>query len=269
MSGQGEPVTDPVIKDNTIIEQDGSVPETVIPEGATDPAPEPEPAPPEEPKAATEEPKPAAKRPWFQTRIDELTKARREAERQAAASKAELDLLKAKPADGADPAKPVGMTQAEWDRQVKEAAQNLIRQQTIQTKSQAWLSAGTKEFGREEFDAKCETLAALGAADRPEFMEMILDTDVIPDGHRIVAQLADKPEEAQRILSLPPVQMAAALTRFAMTAPAEKKQISAAPRPITPIGGAAKPSTAPQDSDDTKTWMAKRRAEVEARQSRR
>lgn len=264
MSDKGEVVTE----EKPVTEQAGDVPETVIPENAVAPAPEPEPAPEETKAAAEPEPKPATKRPWFQTRIDELTKARREAERLAAAKEAELQLLKTKPAsDG--PATPAtnNLTQAEWDRQVKEAAAQIVQQQAIQSKSKAWLDAGVKEYGREEFDAKCETLAALGGGDKPEFMALILDPDVIPDGHKIVAQLADKPEEAQRILSLPPVQMAAALTRFAMTAPAEKKTVSNAPKPITPIGGTAKAS-APSESDDIKTWMAKRRADVAARQGR-
>lgn len=253
-----DPVPEP-----TLIQQDGGVPETVTPENAVDQVPEPEAEVVAEPVA--DQPKVAVKKPWFQTRIDELTKARREAERQASEREAELKLLKAGTVPAADSTvAPAAMTQAEWDRQVNEAADRKLQQQQIQSKSQAWVNNGIKDFGREEFDAKCETLTALGGGDRPEFMAMIVDPDLIPDGHKVVAQLADHPEEAQRILALPPVQMAAALTRFAMTAPAEKKQVSSAPRPITPIGGSSKPS-APQDNEPIDSWMAKRKAEVAAR----
>lgn len=265
MSEIGKPVEEPK-PEPTLIQQEGEVPETVVPvEPVAEPEPEPEK--PDEPKP--EEPKSAApaKRPWFQTRIDELTRLRRDEQRAREAAEAELKVIKAqKPAEeGADPLK-VGLSRADWDAQVRTEAQKLVQQQMWENKAQNWLEAGNKEFGSAAFNEKCDMVAALGAADRPEFRSLIVDPDIVPDGHKVVMRLADNPEEAQRILAIvDPVKLAAALTKFAMTEPKPDVPVSKAPKPITPIGGTAK-NAGLSDNDDIKSWMAKRREQIAARQ---
>lgn len=250
MSGTGTPEAEVPV---TLVEQDGSVPETVIPAEPVVEALEAEPEAPAA-EAAPAKPSKPAKKPWFQERIDELTRQRRDAER-------ERDELKAKiPAEEAEPA---AFDPKNFDALVKEEAIRLNAAEKTKARTKGWWDAGAKEFGGEVFNDKCATVAAMGAGDSPEFMQIITDPDVIPDGHKVVAALADNPDEAQRILGLPPIQMAAALTRFGATATvkAAEKPLSSAPAPIKPIGGSAKASE-PSDADDIKTWAAKRNAQA-------
>ena len=255
--GQSIPEVKP---ETTLIQQDGSIPETVIP-------PEPEPETPEEPEKAAEatpetpvEPEKPKRTPWYQTRIDEITKARREAERQLAEANAKLAAQTPKEEGEAAPTfKP-----EQFEQLIDQRAEAKLAQKDFERRSKAWIAAGNKEFGASEFMEKCNEVAALGAGESVEFMQLITDPETIPDGHKVVAALAEHPEEAQRILSLDPVRMAAALTRFAGTAKLPEKKISQAPAPIKPIGGTAKAST-PNDNEPIQEWMAKRRAEVAAK----
>lgn len=256
MSDAGQPIEDP----KPVLEQDGSIPETVVPAEPVTEQPEAEEAPAE--VKAEEAPK-ETKKPWFQTRIDELTRKSREAERKATDAEARAAVLEAanKPAD--DGSKPQ-LTQADFDKAVEAKAKQLASAERQNARAQSWLSAGVKDYGMEDFNARCDLVASLGAEDRPEFMQIVTDPDIIPDGHKVVALMADHPEEAQRILALDPMKMAVAIARFAQTAEKPVKAISAAPRPITPIGGSAR-SSAPSDTDDIKTWVAKRNAHLAAK----
>ena len=147
----------------------------------------------------------------------------------------------------------------QFEQLIDQRAEQKLAQKEFERKSKAWIEAGNKEFGPSDFMDKCNEVAALGAGESREFMSLITDPDTIPDGHKVIAALAEHPEEAQRILALDPVRMAAALTRFAGTAKMPEKKISQAPAPIKPIGGTAKPSE-PSDNEDIKSWMAKRNA---------
>lgn len=250
-------------KPATLIEQTGDVPETVVPENAKD-AVEPDEAAeqPVEAKEEAAEPEAHQKRtPWYQKRIDEITKARRDAEREVAELRAKL----AKP-DATDEGEVPAFDPRKYEQEVQTAAERIVAQREIQRRTDSFLNAGNKEYGDATFLEKCNEVAMMGAGDSPEFMSIITDPDIIPDGHRLVAQLADHPEEAEKILALRnnPVRMAAALSRFANTVKAPEKAVSGAPAPIKTIGGAAKSST-PEDQDDIKTWMAKRNAQLQAR----
>jgi hypothetical protein len=251
MSDPGAPA--PAVEEAvpSLIEQPGEIPETVTPPEDT-PAEEPEaPAAEAAPEAPKEPEKPKIK-PWFQTRIDELTRQKHEERRKNEELAAQLAALKA-PTDG----QPAAPRAEDFDKAVDARARALVEQKEAQTRSQAFLQAGNKDFGADDFTEKCNIVASLGAGDSPEFMKIITDPDIIPDGHKIVAALADQPEEAHRILSLEPVKMAAALTRFASQTPKPDKPLSQAPKPITPIGGSAK-SSGLSDTMDTRAWMAER-----------
>lgn len=238
----------------TLIEQDGAVPETVIPAEPVVETPAAEPEAPA-PEAKAEEAAKPKQKPWWQDRIDEQTRKRRDAER-------ERDELAAKLAENApaDPETPA-FDPKNFESLVDQAAERKLAQRQVKDRTESWFKAGQTEFGGESFNEKCNMVAAMGAGDSPEFMAIITDSEIIPDGHKVVAALADHPEEAQRILSLGPVKMAAALTRFAATnsVKAPEAPISQAPAPIKPIGGSAKAS-GPDDSQDIKTWLANRNA---------
>ena len=254
-------MSDPGIVDPAApIEQDGAVVETVIiPDPpAEDPVIEPVADPVE---AAAPEPEKAKNKPWFQTRIDELTRQKHEEKREKDDLKARLALIEASQQADPEAAPKPTFTEAAFQNAVRAEAQRLAFQESVKARTNSWLQAGNKEYGADSFTEMCNMVANIGAGDSPDFMALVTDPDVIPDGHKVIAAMKENPEEAQRILAMPPVKMAAALTRFASTAKAPEKPISNAPRPITTIGGTAK-SSAPADNEDIKAWMAKRNADA-------
>ncbi len=259
MSDPGTPAPAP---ESTLIQQDGAIPETVVP------AEEKPEAPVEEVKAdapapeAPAEPVKPKRTPWYQDRINTLT-------RQRAEEKAERERLEKVMADLRNPERdgpgqdtPVRREQVELI--ARQMAESMVAKNEYEKRAKSWIEAGNKEFGAAEFMEKCNDIAALGAGDSSDFMDLITDPEAIPDGHKVVAILADNPEEAERILKLSPVKMAAALAKFSVTAKAPEKKISQAPAPIKPIGGTAKAS-APSDDEPIQSWMQKRRAEVAAK----
>ncbi len=259
MSDPGTPAPAP---ESTLIQQDGAIPETVVPADA-EPAPEAPVEAPEAKEAAPEapaEPVKPKRTPWYQDRINTTTRQKNEL-------KAELDALKAQMASGQPPEAseaPPTLRADQLQQLVREEARALVAREAFESRSRAWIEAGNKEFGADEFLHKCNEIAAMGAGDSSDFMDLITDPEAIPDGHKVVAILADHPEEAERILKMSPVKMAAALAKFATTAKAPEKKISQAPAPIKPIGGTAKAS-APSDDEPIQSWMQKRRAEVAAK----
>lgn len=253
MSDTGTPI-DPAAP----IEQGGAVPETFIPaeppvEGS-EPVIDPVIDEPIEAKAPEAE-KPKNK-PWFQTRIDELTRQKHDAAREAQEAKAKLAAIESAQPEPNDPSKPVFTPEA-FNDAVKAEARRLATIEAMQTRTNNWVNTGNKEYGEAGFSEMCNEVARMGAGDSPDFMALVTDPDVIPDGHKVIAAMRDNPEEAQRILAMPPVKMAAALTRFSTTAKPVDKPVSQAPKPIQTIGGTAK-SSAPADNEDIKAWMAKR-----------
>lgn len=240
----------------TLIEQAGDLPETVTQAEPIEEAPEQPEAEKPAVEAAQESEKPK-RTPWYQTRIDEITKARREAERKA--SELEARLAKLETSDEADPSAPI--KPENFEALIEQRAEQIIARRAYEQRSKGWFNAGVKEYTADRFNQACADVAAMGAGDSPAFMQIITDPDIIQDGHKIVMSLAENPDEAERILSFKddPTKLAAALTKFAVTASTKPPEtpISKAPAPIRPIGGAAK-STVPSDADDIRDWMAKR-----------
>jgi hypothetical protein len=247
--------------------------ETIQPTVPETPAPPEKPTEqpaPESPKPADEQPKPdaakAAKRP-YQQRIDQLTAKITAAERKALEAEQRAALFEEMAKKGQEPVTaPDGrqLTVAELERLADERAAIKVAQQTLKDKTDQWLGNGNKEFGATEFADKCNEVARLGAGDNPEFMQLMAD---LPDAHKVIAKMADMPDETARILALPPRQMTIEITRLALEKTATA-QVSNAPKPITPIDGTARANTDPSDDDTTEAWMAKRRKQVAEREKR-
>lgn len=91
-------------------------------------------------------------------------------------------------------------------------------------------------------------------------------------GPEILYYLGNNPREAARISQLSPTAQIREIGKIEakiQTAPKPAPKTSAAQKPIQPVNS-AKPqiSNTPEDSQDTKTWMAKREAELKARRKR-
>jgi hypothetical protein len=145
-------------------------------------------------------------------------------------------------------------TQAEYQAAVRQEAARIAEAQAYQSKLVSFDNAGRKDFP--DFVDRCNTIASLGAAENPVFMQAVTSID---DGHKVVAQLAENPQKAMEILSLPPVAMAVALARYAQNTPAPKPPpVSTAPKPVKPISGAAKVDpdlTKASDSEWYRQWV--------------
>jgi len=227
-----------------------------VAEAAPEPEPEAEPKP-EEP------PKPKA-RGWEQRRIDELTKARREAERERDAYKALVEASRqaGDPEAQPEPVAPAALPPSEVERR----AEQIATQREYQRQINGIVAAGDKEYGR-EFTDSCNTLADLGANDKPEFMQIVTDTE---NGHKLLQHLGQNPEEADRVLRLPPLKMAQEIARIAdrISKPAPTP-VSAAPAPIKPIDGNARVVKSPEDMTDDEWFEWRAKAKAEKRGARR
>ena len=192
----------------------------------------------EAPEQATEaqeqpqEPKKPTEPPWFMKRIDAMNRRNADLARELAALRAQQSELKS--GGQLEPTQPERQPetlteqaiQAEVERRTAQARFNEARQGVIQS--------GVKEFGAEDWNAKTQMIASLGATDNQAFMEALID---LPDAHRLVASLADDPDRLQALLSKRPAAMAAEMGRMAaaMETTAPKPRISNAPKPVTPI----------------------------------
>lgn len=150
---------------------------------------------------------------------------------------------------------------AELQRMVQAEAQRIAEQNAYQQKLVSFDSAGRKDYP--DFVDRCNTIASLGAGDNPVFMQAVTSMD---DGHKVVAKLAENPQKAIEILSLPPVAMAVALARYADSTPAPKPPpVSTAPKPVKPISGAAKVDpdlSKASDSEWYRNWVKQQGAQA-------
>ena len=233
---------------------------------------------PKEPVAADapkpDEPKPL-KKSAFQSRVDALTIQRDKALKREEDALRQAELYKAM-AEGkppaADPANPdaapalaptVGLLPGspEFTKAVRDEAVRIAANDLAKSRTDGLLAAGNTEF--KDFTDRCNVVASLGAGDRPDFMQIVTDPQVLPDGHKVIAQLAEHPDEAARILALPTVQMTAALVKFQAEiskAPAPKP-LSSAPAPIKTIDGQTRGSDEPNDNDSMEVYAAKYKAQ--------
>lgn len=213
------------------------------------------------------------KSPWWESRIREMAWEKNEAKRQKDALEAENKALKAameaakrgsaENPDGQAPTAPqAAITQADIDRLAEEKASQKLAAQQAQARIQDFQRKGTTNF--QDWNDRCNVVASLGATDRPEFLEIVTGME---DGHKLVAHLAENPEEAIRVLQLNPFAMASELTRMSiqMSTPAPK-QISNAPAPIKPLTPQASPQFDPEGENvSMEEWIAWRKKQKQGK----
>lgn len=218
----------------------------------TAPAPGQEQDPPDEAKPAA--PKPPDPKDLA---IRRLAFEQRETKRQL--KEAQERLERAQPKDPNAP-----LTQADIDRQVEERAQAIIAQREQAAKNEAWVAKGNAEFP--DFNERCNVLADIGAGDNPAFMTAI---GRLPEGHKVIAELAADPAEATRILKLSPVELGLELAGISARiaapeapepAPPTPIPTTKAPPPIRPLATASRAETSPENmtSEQYQKWWNKR-----------
>ena len=192
--------------------------------------------------------------PWFQTRIDELTRARHEERRRADEAQqrlAEYEQRFAQMPQGFDPEQQQP-NHVDVRTLAQQEASRMLAEQRFADQCNKVYSSGKAEFA--DFDQSVANLQMVGVS--RDFLELATSSDV---GAKLLHHLGTDLDEAARIASLPPVQMARELTRleFKLSQPAAPKPVSKAPAPITPLGSSATNDVDPARMSDAE-WYAHR-----------
>ena len=124
-------------------------------------------------------------------------------------------------------------------------------------------AAGMAEYS--DWNDRCDQIADMGGAENKAFMRAIT---AIPGGHKIVADLAENPVEAARILALPDIEMTIALVGMRQRSASEATRtatvaaVSKAPPPIKPITATARAEVnlaTMSEADFQKEWNKRTR----------
>lgn len=194
-----------------------------------------------EQETESQEPK---KEPWFQKRIGELTREKYEAKRAADEARREAEQYREHLAQLQQGTTPETGQVDVTALARQEAARMLAEERFTESCNKAY-SQGKAEF--QDFDQAVSNLQMVGA--NRDFLELATSSEV---GHKVLHHLGRDLDEAARILSLPPVQMARELTKleFRLTQTQAPKPVSKAPAPITPLSSSKVVTKAPGDMTD-------------------
>lgn len=199
----------------------------------------------EQPEQQAEEPEKPKHKPWFQARIDELTKEKHDERRAREALEAKVRQYEALTPEE---------TPAVGNHQdaVRKEAEALVQRQQFDKRCDDVYSSGAKDFP--DFDQKLNEFRHLGGLP-PQFLEAVTQ---LPDAHKVLHALGSDLDQAAHIMSLPPIPQAVALAKLSATAP---KPVSSAPPPIKPIDGSPRGEKNPDDMT-TAEWMEWREKQV-------
>lgn len=219
-------------------------------------------------KEHEEETKPS----WAKKRIDALTREKWDAKREAAERarqndelqarlRALEDTLNARPPPQADGA-PAPLTQTDVDRLAEAKASQKAAEIEFNAACNTVYNDGAKRFGDfEETLGNFKDVGGLTVA----VVQAALATD---DPAKALYELAKDRDLADRVVKLPPLKLAAELTKLALKQP-KPKPTSTAPAPITPVRGTAAPLPKDPEKMTTPEWMAWRDAEMKAKRAAR
>jgi len=235
------------------------------------------------------------KKPWFQKRIDEITRQRHEAERRAQELQEMLQKVidqgrqqaqpgqqqtppqQAQPAPEFQPTRPAPTREqyefdeekylnavVDWRLEQREAkAIHERRQAEIQTTQRNFLQTAeqrriqTIEGGRAKYPDYDESIKALPySVMNEEMLVAVLETDNPVD---VSYHLAKNPAEAERISKLPFIKKAMELGRLETKISQVSKPTSQAPPPPTPVGGRT-PARKTESAMTMEEWLEARRA---------
>jgi len=195
-----------------------------------------------------EEPK---RKPWFQQRIDELTREKHEARRQAEQLAGYLRTIQ----------------QGQQYPQQQDAPQ--IPAGYVPASEVQRIAAQQVEADR--FNAACNEIADHGESRFPDFQEAVSNFQMLggpspalleavtalgkEDGARVYYELGKNPDEASRLARLSPARMAVEVARMAAKPATAPRPISRVAPPISPISAArAEPGGEPDASKNPEAW---------------
>lgn len=200
---------------------------------------------------------PAKKEPWFQKRIGELTREKYEARREADEARQEAAQIReqiARQQQGEPNQQPIGDVQTLVQRE----AARLVAEKSFNEQCNKVYAQGKTEFP--DFDSVVGNLQLVGI--NRDFLELAATSDA---GAKLLHHLGSDLDEASRIASLSPVQMARELTKLEFKLSQGKtKAVSNAPAPITPIAGGKADSKDPSEMSDAE-FAKWRKAQISQR----
>ena len=213
------------------------------------------------PEGETETEQKPKQTPWFQRRIDELTREKYEYKRQAEARAETLrKIQQGTPAPEQATQPPAGFVPAS---EVEKIAARVVEERAFVDACNSIHDAGAA--AHPDFDDAVANYKMLG--EMPKSFLDAITTLGKEAGAKVYYDLGMNPDEASRILQLPPVRMAMELQRMATAAP-KPIPVSKAPPPIAPIRGGDVRTNAEPDPKDIKTWNAWYDKELASRRSR-
>lgn len=194
--------------------------------------------------------------PWFQRRIDALTREKSETIRQAAAIAEEnrqlREALQAK-ANGQGEQKPEEQRQQATPKapegDIETRAAQIAAQREFDRNCNDIYSKGKDAYP--DFDDSLKSYANLGGL-TPAFIEATMEAG---DAHVILQTLAQDMDEASRIMALSPTRQAVALAKVAAKLQAAPKT-SSAPPPIKPLNGGGASVEKDPEKMPMKEWLA-------------
>jgi hypothetical protein len=227
-------------------------------EGASTQGTEPSPQP-------TPEPAPSATPDWRDRRIATLTRRLRE-----------MQESQPRPTAPPVPSQQPDVTQLS-NQQIEARARELSAIQDFNRRCDETALAGRAAFGEVEFNGRINNLQKLVDHSDPASVQaynsLLIAAIDTGEGPKVLHALGADLNEAQRILALAPTKMAVELTRRAL---APQPEVSAAPKPITPVrgNGGSHSAITPDDADradhlSTSEWMRRREAQVRERAQNR
>lgn len=186
---------------------------------------------------------------WANTRINQVTAQKYQAEARVLELERQLAAYQA------------GQTQP--------TAQTPQATQPAGTYTEAQLNSAAMQRAAElRFNEECNNIAAKGQEQFPDFADTVKNYGMLggltqpfmeaalaqDDPARVIYELGKDPDKAQSIMAMSPARQGAALARFAAGLPtkAAARTTSAAPPPIAPtVGGSARPGGPVRLDDDT------------------
>lgn len=194
---------------------------------------------------------------WALKRIGAVTAQKHEAERKLQAAQGEAEryrLLVEQMQRGETPEPTVPGQAPNIDELVTKRAAELAQQQAIHERGASVARVAEEIFP--DWKVAIQTLDALGITDSQ--VQSLLGME---DAHKVIYSLGKNPEEAERILSLPPIQQGRELEKLAskpVPVPAPRA-VSKAPAPITPVDGASAAEVDPSkmSMEEWAKWRAK------------
>lgn len=165
------------------------------------------------------------------------------------------------------PATPALDPSVEFQRLVREQAQQLAQQQNFNQRCNDCAAKGQEQFGP-EFGQRVGGIQRLVDMNDPaqietynRFLDVAIETG---EGPKILFELGADPNEAARVMALPVARMAVELAKMATTE-GTSPTLSGATKPITPVT-AARANRSPIDPSDpdkadtlsTAEWMRRR-----------